>query len=227
MKKFKGLIFDFNGVLLLDQHLHDEMWRKISQEIRGRDLTDGEIKNIFHGRTNRSALEYLLDRPIGAEELAQLVIKKESAYQALARTIDPEKYTLAPGALQLLGELRERSTPYTIATSSPKMNIGFFNEMLGLDQWFDMRKIAFDDGKLRGKPAPDLYLRAAELLSLNPEDCVVIEDARSGIAAARAAGIGHIIAIGPKESHRSLQKIEGVSEVIGRLDEVDISRLFD
>ncbi|MDO8513961.1 MAG: HAD family phosphatase [bacterium] len=225
MRRFKGLIFDFNGVLLLDQHLHDAMWKKVAAEIIGREVSEDEIKNIFHGRTNRSVLEYLFKRPLVGDELELWVTKKELAYQALARTVGAA-YTLAPGATKLLDALRQRNIPYTIATSSPTMNIGFFNEMLGLDRWFDMQKIVCDDETFPGKPAPDVYVKASHVLSLKPEDCVVIEDASSGIAAAHSAGIGHIIAIGPKESHQSLQKIEGVSETIERLDEVDISRLF-
>ena len=106
------------------------------------------------------------------------------------------------------------------------MNVGFFNEMLHLDTWFDMEKVVNDDGTFPGKPAPDIYLKAANILSLKPEDCVVIEDARSGIAAAYAAGIGYILAIGPKQSHASLQALPGVNEVVERLDEVDVARLF-
>ena len=98
--------------------------------------------------------------------------------------------------------------------------------MLNLEKWFDMNKIVCTEGTMRGKPAPDLYLKAAQVLALQPADCVVIEDARTGIAAAYAAGIGHIIAIGPKDTHETLQKIEGVSEVIEQLSEVDIARLF-
>lgn len=226
MKKFKGLIFDFNGVLLLDQHLHDAIWVEVAKDITGKTPTKEEIKNTFQGSTNRILLEHLLGRPLSDEELNERMLKKELEYQRVARTIDPAEYTFAPGATRLLEDLRKRAIPYTIATSSPMMNIDFFDEMLGLREWFDMKKIVYDDGTVRGKPAPDLYLKAAQVLALQPADCVVIEDARSGIAAAHAAGIGYIIAIGPKDTHETLRKMEGVSEVIERLSEVDTSRLF-
>lgn len=225
MKKFKGLIFDFNGVLLLDQDLHDAIWKKTAFEITGKNLSDEEFRNIFHGRTNKGVLEYLFGKELAPSEVLRIATKKELLYQEVARGLGSE-YRLAPGAIHLLDSLQKRNIPFTIATSSPKMNIGFFDEMLGLERWFEMSKIVFDDGTLRGKPAPDLYLRAAQLLSLEPKDCVVIEDARSGIAAAHAAGIGHIIAIGPKDTHEALKKVEGVDEVIERLDEVDVVTLF-
>ena len=226
MKKYRGLIFDFNGVLLRDQHLHDAIWKEVAKDITGKTLSDEEIKNTFQGSTNKILLEHLLGRPMSDEELKERMTKKELKYQKIARATDPVEYALAPGATHLLEDLRERSIPYTIATSSPAMNVDFFNEMLGLDKWFDMQKIVCDDGTMRGKPAPDLYLKAADVLSLKPEECIVIEDARSGIASAHAAGIGHIIAIGPKNTHDALRQIPGVDEVVEALDQVDIQRLF-
>lgn len=90
----------------------------------------------------------------------------------------------------------------------------------------DMSKIVFDSGAPRGKSAPDMYLKAAVNTQLAPRDCIVIEDARSGIAAAHAAGIGHLIAIGPKNTHDTLRNVEGVDEVIESLQEVDVDTLF-
>src|SRR3989338_5359299 len=225
MKKFKGLIFDFNGVLLLDQHLHDEVFKKVAFDITGRIPTDEEFKSIFHGRDNKGVFEYMTGRTLEPAELEQRAREKELAYQELCRKTGPS-YRLSEGATELLENLRKRAIPYTIATSSPRMNIGFFNEMLNLEKWFDMDKVVCTEGAMRGKPAPDLYLRAAQMLELEPADCVVVEDARSGIAAAFAAGIGHIIAIGSKDTHGTLRKMDGVSETIERLDEVDVAGLF-
>lgn len=225
MEKYRGLIFDFNGVLLLDQPLHDRIWSQIAVGIRGKELTEDEIRKLFHGRTNKSVLEYLLGRTIEGDELETWITKKESQYQEVAKQLGSE-YRLSLGATELLDALKARNIPFTIATSSPKMNVDFFNKVLHLDRWFDMTKVVHDDNTFPSKPAPDIYLRAAEKLSLKPEDCVVIEDARSGIASAHAAGIGHIIAIGPKESHESLRKIMGVSEIIETLDQVNVATLF-
>lgn len=195
MLKFKGLIFDFNGVLLIDQHLHDSVFRKTAERIMGRVPSEEEFRNSIHGRINKLIFEFFHGRGLSNDELTQEAHNKEFAYQELSIQ-EGEKYRLADGAKQILDELKNRKIPFTIATSSPSMNIGFFDKMLGLSQWFDITKIACDDGTMRGKPAPDLYLKAAQALNLEPKKCVVIEDARSGIAAAYAAGIGHIIAIG-------------------------------
>jgi len=221
----KGLIFDFNGVLVVDQHLHDQVFVELSKKIMGRPLTAQEFKDSVHGRTNKLIFEFMHGRELSPEELHKAATEKELAYQELSRQ-QGAAYHLADGAEGLLNELKDRHIPYTIATSSPAMNVSFFEEMLGLSRWFDMNLIVCDDGTIQGKPAPDLYLKAAEKLELNPRDCVVIEDAKSGIASAYAASIGHIIAIGPKESHETLSALEGVKECIESLQEVDTRVLF-
>lgn len=225
MKKFKGLIFDFNGVLLLDQQWHDEIWRGLGKEITGRDITEEEFKEHLHGQSNKGVFDYLLGKELGAQELEERARQKELAYQKLA-VQQGGAYRLAPGATELLEALKRRNIPFTIGTSSPLMNVKFFNDMLGLDQWFDMEKVVCTDGEVRGKPYPDIYLKAAENIGLSPEECIVIEDARSGIVAAHAAGIGHIIATGPKETRDFLVALPGVDEVIESLTEVRVDELF-
>lgn len=225
MKKFKGLIFDFNGVLLWDTHLHDESWREFSEKLRGHPLTHDEQVERVHGQPNKNVQEYLLGRPVTKEESAEYVEQKEALYKTACLALGSE-FKLSPGSIELLEYLKKENIPFTIATSSEIGNVRFFFEHLSLGTWFDINTVAFDDGTFRGKPAPDIYLKAARILSLKPEDCVVVEDARSGIAAAHAAQIGHIIAIGPKKSHEGLRQVAGVTEVIENLSEVDVSRLF-
>lgn len=225
MNTYKGFIFDFNGVLLIDQHLHDQVFTQTAKEIMGRIPTEEEFLDHIHGRTNELIFEFFHGRKLNSEELNAAAKKKELAYQELSRK-EGDKYHLAEGAAELLDELKIKNIPHTIATSSPTMNIAFFDEMLQLSNWFELEKIVCDDGTIRGKPAPDLYLKGAETLNLSPSDCVVIEDARSGIASAHAAGIGYIIAIGPKEKHEALSSLPGVSECVEKLSDVDVETLF-
>ncbi len=225
MNALKGLIFDFNGVLVIDQHLHDEVFREISQKIMGRPLTVEELATSVHGRTNKLIFEFLYGRELAPDELEKAATEKELAYQEISKQ-QGAAYQLSPGSEALLEELKSKDIPYTIATSSPKMNVDFFEQMLALSRWFDMSKVVYDDGTVRGKPAPDLYLKAAAALNLDPAACVVIEDARSGIASAHAAGIRHIIAIGPKDTHATLASLEGVNECVETLAEVNVEALF-
>jgi beta-phosphoglucomutase-like phosphatase (HAD superfamily) len=105
--------------------------------------------------------------------------------------------------------------------------VDFFFEHLNLATWFDVENIAYDNGDIAGKPAPDLYLLAAKKLNLPPGKCIVIEDSISGIQSAHSAGIGHIIALGPKPSHKQFSHLEGVNAVIENLGLIQIDNLID
>ena len=114
----------------------------------------------------------------------------------------------------------------TIATASERTNLDFFVQHLGLDRWFEVDRIVYDDGSRPGKPAPGVYLQAASNLGLQPAQCVVVEDSRSGLQAAHAAGIGYIVALGPIGMPKSLARLEGVSAVIESLRQMPREALF-
>lgn len=217
-KKYDGVIFDFNGVLLWDNHLHEEAWRRFSAELRGAPMTDEEMVHEVHGRVNLDIFTYLFGRPVGMEELRPLMEEKETIYRRLAVEA-LEDYRLSPGAIDLLDYLAVHEVPRAIATSSPWVNVAFFIEHLDLHRWFAPERIIYDRGLYPGKPAPGIYLEAAGRLGLPPERCVVVEDSIAGIRAAHDAGIGAIVAIGPAKGHAMLAALPGVSGCIVELTE--------
>jgi HAD superfamily hydrolase (TIGR01509 family) len=223
--KFKGLIFDFNGVLFWDNQLQRDSWRVFAANFRPEPLTDAEIDIHVHGRNGKYTLEYLLGHPLSAEKSAALMEQKENIYRemCLARAGD---FRLSPGARPLLNELVRHKIPHTIATASGKNNVDFFIEHLGLGQWFNLEQIMFDDGKIAGKPAPDLYLKAARNIGLAPGDCVVVEDSYAGIQAAHAAEIGWVISLGPAARHAQFAAWPQVDQVITHLGQLLTQELF-
>ena len=92
----------------------------------------------------------------------------------------------------------------TIATASGEKNVRFFFEHLGLDRWFSLERVALNDGTMKGKPEPDIYWKAAELLGIRPEECVVFEDAKSGIEAACRAGAARVIGVESMQDRETL-----------------------
>ena len=221
---FDGIIFDFNGVLWWDAPLVEQGWQRTAMRIRGRRFSTDEIARIVHGRNNRDTMEYLAGHPLGEAEVRRLIEEKESAYRALCLQ-EGENFRLSPGAEGLLDFLRTRAVPRTIATASEKVNVDFFVERLGLERWFDPRLIVYDDGVRRGKPAPDFYLQAAANLQVGPSRCVVVEDALTGIRAARAAGIGYVIGLTSNQPREELVR-EGADEGVENLGQVDARSLF-
>ncbi len=222
MDIMKGIIFDFNGVLWWDTHLQEKAWKNFSKKLRGTPLNYEEIACHVHGRTNEHSIEYLLGQRVTNSQLHVYTQEKESFYRDLCLA-EGDNFRLSPGAIPLLDYLKEENIPRTIATASESSNLHFFIRHFCLDRWFDIEKIVYDNGKIPGKPAPDMYLLSASHLSLEPKDCIVVEDSISGIEAANSAGIGEIIALSKKEKHPALLTQRYVHTVIEDLSQVTIT----
>ena len=223
--QFSGIIFDFNGVLWWDSDLQEAAWMQFAAALRGRPLSATEVREQIHGRPNQHALQYLTGRTIHGAELEELTQQKERLYRRMCLA-QGKGFRLSPGAIPLLDDLAVRGVPRTIATASERTNLDFFIEHLDLTRWFDPALIVYDDGRLPGKPAPDVYLEAAQRLGLAPVACVVVEDSVSGLAAAQAAGIGQVVALGPPAAQPTLRKLPGVDSVIGSLAELADARII-
>ncbi len=221
----KRVIFDFNGVLFWDSHFHEAAWRSLSTELRGTPFSDTEMVLNVHGRNNRHTIEYALQRRINSRELEELNQRKESLYRRLCLEHE-EQFKLSPGSEKLLSNLCELNIPRTIATASEKNNLDFFIESFNLKRWFEVDQIVYDDGSRPGKPAPDIYIEAARRLSLEPKECLVIEDSQSGIEAAERAGVGYIIAVAPLEKLPVLGTLSGVDETLQSLDQVNLEIMY-
>ena len=221
----KGIIFDFNGTLYWDSQLHYDAWRDFSKILRGYEFTQEEMRDKMFGHTNEDIIEYAIGKKPSKEMVEKYAKEKESLYRKRC-LLDKENFKLAPGAIEFLDFLKENDIPRTIATMSEWDNVEFYIKEFSLEKWFDISKIVYSDGTIPGKPAPDIFLIAAEKIGLAPKDCVVIEDAIAGINAAKSAGIGKIIAIDSLEPIEFYQKIDGLSGIIKNFNEIDRT-MFD
>ncbi len=225
MMKYLRIIFDFNGVLWWDKHLQERAWRQFAEQWQGISLTGEVMGTHVHGRNNQHTLEYLAGSRLNDDTMEQLSEQKEIIYRELCLAQE-DSFELSPGAKELLDDLASNGIPRTIATASGKENLDFFFEHLNLSRWFDRQCIVYDDGTRPGKPAPDIYLQAAQTLGLDPSDCVVVEDSLSGIQAAFAAGIGYIIALRSTEEPDFLSEKDGFDQVIENLAQIRWRCLF-
>jgi len=222
---YQGIIFDFNGVLWWDSQLQEQAWREFAWGQFGVSLTNEMMKIEIHGRNNRHTLEFLAGTPLDDQQVEQLSGQKEALYRELCLTQE-EGFKLSPGAADLLDGITEKGLPRTIATASGIENMLFFIEHLQLERWFDPEMIIYDDGVSPGKPAPDIYLQAANLIGMPTRDCVVIEDSVSGIQSAWSAGIGYIIAIVYEGSNLDISRINGIDQVVENLAQIPWKDLF-
>lgn len=215
-----GVIFDFNGTLFNDSAKHEKAWQVFSGKVFRRSISQEEFKRFIHGRNSEFIIQYLSEIPLSQNQIRQYVEEKESIYRELCEA-DRFHTRLTLDVKLLLGELKERQIPMTIATASPKINMEYYIKKFHLEKWFDIEKIIYNDGTIPGKPNPDLYVLAAGAIHVEPKDCIVFEDAISGIQAAYNAGVRKIIAVVPREQENQFEKLPGVCDVISSFHRFD------
>ncbi|MDY6820909.1 MAG: HAD family phosphatase [Deferribacterota bacterium] len=192
--KLKGVLFDFNGVLLPDSELQEMTWKKLSYKIKGIDYNIKYLRNVIHGRGTTDLIKLLIDSNIKDGDIQNIMNLKEEMYRELCLS-NKELFKLTPGAIELFERLEFYNIPFTIASSASEADMRFYFEHLNLNKWFNWNKIAYFDGKVKTKPAPDLYILGAKKLNLDPTECCVIEDAVAGMQAAKNANAGFIVAV--------------------------------
>ena len=177
----KAVLFDFDGLLADSEPLQKEAWRRFLARY-DRVLEQELIDRMFGLRLLESAaiVRQELKLPISIEQ-----VMEERDGQFLASL--PGNLSAMPGAAATVAATRELGLRIGLATSGHRRYIEIALRELGLTNAFDA--IVTGDSVARGKPAPDIFLRAAELLDVSPAACIVVEDAPHGIAAAKAAGM--------------------------------------
>ena len=178
----KGVIFDWDGVVIDSSAQHERSWELLAEEIQ-KPLPADHFKEGF-GKKNQEIIPGLLRWSEDPEEIRKLGERKEELYRELVRE---QGVVVLPGARELLEALKNASIPRSVGSSTPRSNLDSIFAATGLDRLFDA--VVCGDDVANGKPAPDVFLLAAKRLGLDPADCLVIEDAHVGIEAAHRAGM--------------------------------------
>jgi kojibiose phosphorylase len=187
----RGFIFDLDGVLTDTAEFHYRAWQRLADEL-GLPFSR-QANEALRGVSRRESLLRIVgNRHYSEEQLQAMMDRKNRYYLESIENITAKE--VLPGAVDLLDELRQAGIK--IAIGSASKNARSVIEKLGLVKYVDA--IADGYSVQRPKPAPDLFLHAAELLGLKPAQCVVVEDAAAGIEAALAAGMW-TIGLGPVE----------------------------
>ncbi len=179
MKKY-GVIFDFNGTLFWDSEYQERSWDEYLDNY-GISLSATQKREYIHGRNGKDTFEILFKRKLSKEEVHKYTEEKEVLYRKESLK---HKMELAPGAKSLLQELKEKGIPMAIATASGKSNVDFFIEKFRLLDYFCMENIIYNDGTVKGKPHPEIFLKTMERLGIERSKTTIFEDSYSGIQAA-------------------------------------------
>ena len=174
-----AFIFDMDGVLVDSNPTHKIALKQFCKK-HGYDLSEKDLREKIYGRTNRDWLLNLFGN-LNDETVRAFAEEKEALFRELYVDIKP-----LDGLHSFLEKLEGAGIPKAIATSAPRANVDFTVTRTNIEHFFP---IVLDDSFVtKGKPDPQIYLKSAEALGINPGKCVVFEDSISGVTAAKRAG---------------------------------------
>ena len=183
MKNYQGIIFDLDGVICSTDEYHYLAWKALADRL-GIPF-DRERNNLLRGVSRMDSLNIILEKSYKTysdEEKTAFAEEKNTLYRQLLGRMSPAD--LSDDVRTTLEALRKAGAKLAIGSSSK--NTPFILERIGLAGFFD----AVADGNCitRSKPDPEVFLKAAEMIRLSPQDCLVVEDAHAGVQAAVAGG---------------------------------------
>lgn len=169
-----------DGVIVDDIPYHLKAWKEFSK-LHKVTITPEVVKRI-NGHTNRDIFRFFFGSGFPASKIEEYARLKERLFRKIYnRHVRP-----VPGLRGFLKTLNAAGIKIALATSAPRENARFILKNSGLKNFFPI--IVDESMIIRGKPDPEVYLKAAKALKVSPKNCLVFEDAVAGIAAARSAG---------------------------------------
>jgi len=208
----QAVIWDLDGVILDSADEHRRAWLRLARE-EGIPMTDADFWATF-GKRNNDIFATLWGN-LTPEQVKILSDRKEMYFRELIR----ESAAALPGAIELMQELRDAHFSQALASSAPIENIDLISDVLGLNQYLSI--LVSGETVAKGKPAPDIFLKAAAELHMHPTVCLVIEDAVAGVEAAHAAAMRCIAVAG----NRDLPGLHKAELMVKDLTEVDLKRI--
>ncbi len=211
-----GILFDLDGVLIDSGPCHEVAWTEFAAR-RGGTLPKDFFQKTF-GMKNDLILKQLPNLKLESADFVQLSEEKESIFREGAKG----KIQLLPGVRKFLEECRKDDIPRIIATCTPRSNMEFLLREVDLAS-FVPEFICADD-VAHGKPDPEIFLKAAARLKIEPCRCVVFEDAFAGVQAAKAAG-AKCIAVATTRSQKELNEGTQADLVVRSMEDVTLERV--
>ena len=207
--KYKGIIFDLDGVICTTDEQHYLAWKAAADKL-GIPF-DRERNNLLRGVSRMACVDIILEkssRHFTDEEKLQIATEKNDLYRKLLGNLSPED--LSGDVSNTLNTLRDSGLKLAIGSSSK--NTPFILERIGLGDFFD----AVSDGNniTHSKPDPEVFLKAAAMLDLDPKDCLVVEDAHAGVEAAVNGGFDCAAMGDARDDERAVLHLSKFSDLL-------------
>lgn len=180
-----AVLWDLDGTLVDSEEYHWRSWKE-TLDREGVHITYQDFLASF-GQRNDAIIPRWLGEDAHVEDIERIGDAKESLYREFVRL---EGLAPLPGAAEWVERLHLQGWRQAIASSAPRANVDAVLDALGLRRWFQATVSAED--VTAGKPDPQVFLVAASRVGAAPDSCIVVEDARAGIEAARLAGMKSI-----------------------------------
>lgn len=210
-----AVLFDMDGVIVHTNPYHKKAF-KIFLEKHNVSLSDEELKEHVYGRTNAEIFPYIFKDEYTEEKGEEWANEKESLFRELYK--DDAKPV--PGLIDFLEELKKAEIKSAVGTSAPVENLDFVMEALDLRKYFDAFLHSADVSE--GKPNPEIYLKAADRLGIEPKSCVVFEDSIAGVKAGLNAGM-KVVAVATTHSP---EEFDGADMVIKDFEDMSVEKLY-
>lgn len=179
-----AVIFDIDGTMVDNARYHEQAWIEFGRR-RNLGITAEYYREYIHAKCNEHIVR-LFYKNAGPEDIFRIAEEKETIYRESFRPHVKE----IPGLKTLLDELHAQGIPCAAASNSPEGNVDMVLDELGIRAFFQS---IIDRDKVRiGKPNPELFLKSAEQLAIDPGRCIVLEDSVSGFKAAQNAGMVYV-----------------------------------
>lgn len=183
----KAFIFDLNGTMINDMPYHTKAWQNLLKNELGGNFTWDEVKPQMYGKNQEVLVRLFGPDRFTIEEMDRLSIAKERKYQQEFLPC----LELLPGLHQFLEAADRQGIPMAIGSAAIPFNIDFVLDNLNIRHYFKV--IVSADDVVLSKPNPETFLKAAQLLGVKPEDCLVFEDVPKGAEAAFNAGMQAVV----------------------------------
>ena len=215
--RLEAVLWDLDGVIADTADYHYRAWEDIFKE-KGVTFTREDFMRHF-GQRHDTIIRFALGGNIPPDEFEVITERKQQEYRRLvAKNIKP-----LPGAIELIKSLNNYHIKTAIASSAPLENVEIIIRGLGIEACF--QAIACGTEVPEGKPSPQIFLRAAQKLVVEPGNCLVIEDAIAGVAAAKRAGM-KCVAVTNSHPGSSLKKADLIVDTLEVVGIGDLDGLF-
>ncbi len=187
MSNSKAFLFDLNGTMIDDMNFHLDVWFDVITKDLGGDLTREQVRSHMYGKNDEVLIRIFGETRFKEFDFPAISRAKEERYQEMYRP----HLKLLPGLHEFLDHSKTKGIRMAIGSAAPLFNIDFVLDNLDIRHYFQV--VVGGEDVVESKPHPEVYLKAAKLLNIDPSRCIVFEDAPKGVEAATNAGMQSIV----------------------------------